>query len=169
MRPGCRWVAITVDPARLRSRNQLVLAVLTRHHAYMPVVYEWRGSFANAEVEALHGEGFDHDPVLKFEWQAQLDRHSLGWVCARQDRRLVGFVNVAWDGSSHAFILDTVVVRTRQHGGVGTELVAVAAREATAAGCEWLHVDFEDHLSRFYFDSCGFRPTNAGLLRLRGE
>jgi ribosomal protein S18 acetylase RimI-like enzyme len=95
--------------------------------------------------------------------------NSLGWVCARQDQQLVGFVNVACDGSGHAFILDTVVAHTHRHRGVGTELVAVAAREAKAAGCEWLHVDFEDHLRRFYFGSCGFRPTNAGLLRLNGE
>jgi hypothetical protein len=35
-----------------------------------------------------------------------------------------------------------------------------------AAGCEWLHVDFEDHLRAFYFDACGFVPTNAGLIEL---
>jgi hypothetical protein len=35
-----------------------------------------------------------------------------------------------------------------------------------AAGCEWLHVDFEDHLCPFHFGSCGFRPTNAGLIAL---
>jgi hypothetical protein len=38
-----------------------------------------------------------------------------------------------------------------------------AARQAKAAGCEWLHVDFEPHLDTFYFDACGFRPTDAGL------
>jgi hypothetical protein len=27
-------------------------------------------------------------------------------------------------------------------------------------------VDFEEHLRGFYFDSCGFRPTDAGLIRL---
>ena len=50
--------------------------------------------------------------------------------------------------------------------GVGTRLVEVAVREARAAGCEWLHVDFEDHLRGFYFDACGFIPTNAGLIEL---
>ena len=45
-------------------------------------------------------------------------------------------------------------------------LVEVAVREARAAGCEWLHIDFEDHLRGFYFDACGFRPTNAGLIEL---
>jgi hypothetical protein len=37
---------------------------------------------------------------------------------------------------------------------------------ARAAGCEWLHVDFDDHLRSFYFDACGFTPTNAGLIAL---
>ncbi|MDP9242624.1 MAG: hypothetical protein M3O84_05550 [Actinomycetota bacterium] len=34
------------------------------------------------------------------------------------------------------------------------------------AGCEWLHVDFDDHLRSFHFDACGFTPTNAGLIAL---
>jgi hypothetical protein len=42
----------------------------------------------------------------------------------------------------------------------------VAVERARAAGCEWLHVDFEDHLRGFYFDACGFTPTNAGLIEL---
>lgn len=37
---------------------------------------------------------------------------------------------------------------------------------ARVAGCEWLHVDFEPRLRRFYLDACGFRPTEAGLIRL---
>ena len=47
-----------------------------------------------------------------------------------------------------------------------TQLVAVATTEARAAGCEWLHVDFDDRLRPFYFDVCGFTPTNAGLIEL---
>ena len=86
--------------------------------------------------------------------------------CARDGEGLVGFVNVPWDGGVHAFILDTLVADRAQHHGVGTRLVAVAASEAKAAGCEWLHVDFEDHLRPFYFGSCGFTPTNAGLIAL---
>jgi len=43
------------------------------------------------------------------------------------------------------------------------------AERAKAAGCEWLHVDFEDHLRGFYFGSCGFKPTNAGLVHLKGD
>jgi hypothetical protein len=47
-------------------------------------------------------------------------------------------------------------------------LVSVAVREARAAGCDWLHVDFEDELKSFYFSACGFSPTNAGLIALKG-
>ncbi|MGH3156761.1 MAG: GNAT family N-acetyltransferase [Streptosporangiaceae bacterium] len=42
----------------------------------------------------------------------------MGWVCARESGRLVGFVNVAWDGGEHAFILDTVVSAAARRGGI---------------------------------------------------
>jgi GNAT superfamily N-acetyltransferase len=87
-------------------------------------------------------------------------------VCARDGEELVGFVNVAWDGVVHAFILDTMVTGGVRRLGVGTRLVEVAVERVRAAGCEWLHVDFEDHLRAFYFDACGFTPTNAGLIEL---
>lgn len=45
-------------------------------------------------------------------------------------------------------------------------MVAVAEAGARDVGCEWLHVDFEVHLRGFYFDACGFGPTNAGLIAL---
>jgi len=132
----------------------------------MTVNYLWRGEFTNAEVETLHAAGFDRPVNDANDWWTPLNRHSLGWVCARDDGRLVGFVNVAWDGGVHAFVLDTVVAATVGRRGVGTELVAVATDNARAAGCEWLHVDFEPHLRSFYFDACGFRPTDAGLIQL---
>lgn len=131
-----------------------------------PVIsYEWRGGFASEEVSALHAEGFGHQPVAE-DWRGQVERHSLGWVCARDGPRLVGFVNVVWDGACHAFILDTLVAGDAQRQGVGTSLVALAIRSAREAGCEWLHVDFEDHLRPFYLGSCGFRPAQAGLIAL---
>ena len=129
------------------------------------ITYEWRGAVTNAEVNALHAEAFDHQPGDD-DWRAQLERHSLGWVCARDGTQLAGFVNVAWDGAGHAFILDTIVAGRSRRRGVGTGLVAEAVRQARAAGCEWLHVDFEARLRPFYFASCGFRPTDAGLIAL---
>jgi GNAT superfamily N-acetyltransferase len=131
----------------------------------MEATYVWRGDFDNEEVNALHAEAFDH-PVLEDDWKAQVHEHSLGWVLARDGDELVGFVNVPWDGATHAFILDAMVSARAVRQGVGTQLIAVAVAEARAADCEWLHVDFEDHLRAFYFDACGFKPTNGGLITL---
>jgi len=130
------------------------------------ISYEWRGAFENAEINALHADGFDH-PAREDDWQSRVERHSLGWVCARDgDDGLVGFANVAWDGMSHAFVLDTLVATAMRRQGVGRELIAVAVTEARAAGCEWLHADFDVHLRAFYLEACGFAPTNAGLVAL---
>lgn len=157
-----------IPARRHRVATPLAPAVSRGHAVLMADLYEWRGTFVDAELEALHAEAFGHKPS-EFNWGAQLRRHSLGWVCARRAGHLVGFVNVAWDGSSHAFIVDTVVAAAHRHRGLGTELLAVAVRQAKAAGCVWLHVDFEDHLGPFYFGSCGFTPAHAGLIRLIDE
>lgn len=131
----------------------------------MTIIYTWRGDFDSTEVETLHADGFDRQPS-DHDWWAQVTGHSLGWVNARDGERLVGWVNVAWDGSGHAFVLDTVVAVDARRSGVGAGLIAEAVRQSGAAGCEWLHVDFEEHLRGFYFEACGFRPTDAGLIAL---
>ena len=131
----------------------------------MPITYQWRGEFDDAELEALHAEGFGHSP-MDFAWGAQLSRHSLGWGCARDDLGLVGFVNVAWDGGAHAFVLDTLTAARARRQGIGRQMIAVATDEARAAGCEWLHVDFGEELAPFYFGACGFSSTPAGVLAL---
>ncbi|MEN3357675.1 MAG: hypothetical protein V7637_1657 [Mycobacteriales bacterium] len=131
----------------------------------MPITYGWREPFTNIEVNTLHAEGFEHR-LLDDDWWGQVSRHSLGWVCARDGADLVGWVNVAWDGAIHAFLLDTLVASRARRHGIGAELVATATKHARAAGCEWLHVDFEDHLGTFYLDRCGFTPTPAGLIAL---
>ena len=132
----------------------------------MDISYAWRGDFDNAEVNALHAEGFGHR-LLADDWRGQVERHSLGWVCAREGDELIGFVNVPWDGGIHAFVLDTLVRPRARRRGIGTSMVALAIEEARAAGCEWLHVDFDDDLRTFYFDSCGFAATPAGLIDLQ--
>jgi len=128
------------------------------------IIYEWRGSFTSSEAGALHKEAFGGGGGA--DWRAQVERHSLGWVCARDGGDLAGFVNVAWDGGVHAFILDTMVAAGTRRRGIGTGLVAVAVREARRAGCEWLHVDFDEHLRPFYVSGCGFTPAPAGLIAL---
>ncbi len=126
--------------------------------------YTWRGTLTDEEMVDLVTS---HGGRASAGWWDRIRSHSLGWVCARNhDGLLVGFVNVAWDGGDHAFLLDTKTRPSHQRRGIGRELVRRAVLGARAAGCEWLHVDFDDDLAPFYFDACGFRPTNAGLIRL---
>jgi len=65
------------------------------------ITCEWRGAFTDAEVSALHAEGFGGQRGGG-DWLARVERLSLGWVCARDGAELAGFVNVAWDGACHA-------------------------------------------------------------------
>jgi GNAT superfamily N-acetyltransferase len=129
------------------------------------VEHAWRGAFDSAEVERLHAECFDRERD-EWDWAGQVERHSLGWVCARDHGALVGWVNVAWDGAGHAFVLDTIVTGTHRRQGIAAGLVHAAVAGARDAGCEWLHVDFEEHLTGLYVESCGFTPTPAGVIRL---
>lgn len=131
----------------------------------MDVRFAWRGELTDGELVALTES---HGGRSEDGWWDRIRPHSLGWATARTDAgELVGFANVAWDGSDHAFLLDPKVRPDYQRRGIGTELVRIAARHAEGAGCEWLHVDFEDDLGPFYLDACGFAPTQAGLVHLR--
>ena len=129
------------------------------------ITFAWRGEVTDDELVALTRS---HGGTAVSGWWDTIRPHSLGWVSARTaDGRLVGFVNVAWDGGDHAFLLDTKTDPSLQRTGIGTEVVRLAAAHATEAGCEWLHVDYEPHLATFYEQACGFRPTAAGLIHLR--
>ena len=130
------------------------------------IITEWRGAFDNAELNVLHAECFEHR-LFADDWWAQVNRYSLGWVCLRRWERLIGFVNVAWDGGVHAFVLDTMVTPDHQRQGLARTLIEEAVVRSRATGCEWLHVDFDPHLRPFYFDACGFTPTDAGLIALK--
>ena len=114
----------------------------------------------------LHRLAFGSSATAVQPWAHRLERHSLTWIGAFVGRTLVGFVQVCWDGGSHAFVLDTVVHPDHQRRGIGRNLVLTGAAEARRAGCQWLHVDYETHWESFYRDSCGFRPPDAGLLDL---
>ena len=130
----------------------------------MDVQFTWRGELADDELVGLTES---HGGRSEAGWWDRIRPHSLGWVTARAgDGLLVGFVNVAWDGGDHAFLLDPKVRPSHQRHGLGTELVRIAARHVKDAGCEWLHVDFEEDLAPFYLEGCGFAPTPAGLLHL---
>lgn len=132
------------------------------------VQYRWRNEFTNLEANRLHADAFDHRVYDESEWDwvGLCNEHSLGWVAARIDARLVGFVNVLWDGLVHAWIQDLMVASDARRSRIGVQLVHTARDGAKAAGCEWLHVDFEDDLRPFYLDAAGFAPTNGGLIDL---
>jgi len=132
----------------------------------MPVDITWRGPFDNAEVNALHAEAFEHRPADD-DWEGLTQRHSLGWAIARQGGALVGFINVLWDGACHAFIEDLMVGQAVRRQGIGMRLVAAAREGAREAGCDWLHVDFDEANRAFYIVACGFSPTGSGLIALR--
>jgi ribosomal protein S18 acetylase RimI-like enzyme len=127
------------------------------------IEYRIRPKIADAELNELFASAWQNH--VEREFGPVLER-SLTFVCAFAGTRLVGFVNVAWDGGLHGFVLDTTVRREYQHRGIGTALVRHAAAVAAERGLEWLHVDYEARLESFY-RGCGFRKTEAGLLRLR--
>jgi len=137
------------------------------------VTLTWRGAFTSSEVNRLHAEAFETRVFsdAEWDWWGVANSHSLGWVVARTSRgsgdgALVGFVNVISDGAVHAWIQDVMVAASARGQSIGTRLVRAAADAARAAGCEWLHVDFENDLQPFYFGACGFKPTNGGLISL---
>ncbi|OLP59130.1 GNAT family N-acetyltransferase [Xaviernesmea oryzae] len=113
----------------------------------------------NALWQAAWGDDKPHD-------FARILSRSLLHVGAYADKRLIGFVNVATDGGKHAFLLDTCVHPAMQRQGIATAMVKAAIQGSAERGAEWIHVDFEPRLERFY-RSCGFAPTAAGLMRLR--
>src|SRR5262245_57670526 len=88
---------------------------------------------------------------------APILQRSLTYFGAFQGTQLIGFVNVAWDGGSHAFLLDPTVLPACRRRGIGLALIAEAVNAATAGGAEWLHVDYESALDHFY-RRAGFRP-----------
>lgn len=126
------------------------------------VLYSVSPTLCSNEVNDLFAAAWDHHERRDF---GPLLQRSLVYICAYRGPSLVGFVNVAWDGGAHAFLLDTTVRPDLRRRGIGRRMVLLAADEARERGAHWLHVDFEPHLRPFY-SRCGFRPTEAGLLRL---
>ena len=145
---------------------------MTDAHAHTPqpqtVVYRVSPPLTNDALNALFVVSWPDHQWRDF--QSPL-RHSLAYVCAyltpsrHDDIVLIGFVNLAWDGGIHAFLLDTTVHPGWRRQGIGTELVRRAAEVARGRGIEWLHVDYESHLQDFYA-GCGFQDTAAGLMNL---
>ena len=62
-----------------------------------------------------------------------------------------------------------MVARSHRGKGIATQLVAIAREHAAEAGCEWLHVDFDDELQAVLLRSLRLhadqrRPDRAAAL-----
>jgi GNAT superfamily N-acetyltransferase len=127
------------------------------------VVYRTSPAVNNDTLNSLFSAAWpDH---AETDFMPVLNR-SLAYICAYQGERLIGFVNLAWDGGIHAFLLDTTVHPDLRRQGTGRKLVEHAIIAAKERGIEWISVDFEPHLRDFYY-GCGFRPTDAGVINLK--
>jgi GNAT superfamily N-acetyltransferase len=126
------------------------------------IQYHMQPAVSNADLNALFAVAWpthawrDFQPILK---------HSLAYVCGYANTRLIGFVNLAWDGGIHAFLLDTTVHPDVRRRGIGRQLVLHTITVARERGMAWLHVDYAPHLEDFY-RACGFQPTLAGVIAL---
>ena len=129
----------------------------------MTITYAVSPPVTNEALNALFAASWDNHIPTDF---TPILSRSLLYVCAYDGGELVGYVNVAWDGGIHAFLLDTTVHPGWWRGGIGGELVRRAAEAAQGRGMVWLHVDYEPHLEGFYRE-CGFSPSAAGLMRLQ--
>lgn len=118
---------------------------------------------SNDEMNDLWAWAWDDFDIRDF---TGILARSLAHVGAYDGERLIGFVNVAWDGGLHAFLLDTSVHPKFRKQGIATDLVKQAEMLARERGAHWLHVDFEAHLTGFY-RACGFQLTGAGLIKLQ--
>ncbi len=127
------------------------------------IEYQLSPVVANVELNALFAAAWPGHTTSDFQ---PILRRSLAYVCAYRGQDLLGFVNLAWDGGIHAFLLDTTVHPSVQRVGIGRSLVNRAVAAAREHGIEWIHVDYEPRLREFY-RQCGFVHTEAGLIQLK--
>lgn len=130
----------------------------------MPTRFKVNPPVTNAALNALFAQAWPQHIPANFK---KLLRHSLFYVCAIHCGKLVGFVKLVSDGGVHGFVLDPTVAPAVQRRGVGRAMIDAVKQEASKRDIEWLHVDYEPRLARFYA-ACGFASTKAGVLRLTG-
>ena len=128
----------------------------------MNITYLINPTLKNTALNELFSSAWGKPSNVDF--QAELEA-AMCYVCAFDDTKLIGFVKLIGDAGVHAFLLDPSVHKDYKRRGIGQELVARAVAVAKERGCEWVHVDFEDHLEPFY-QKCSFKPTKAGLIRV---
>ena len=129
------------------------------------VQYKISEPVSDLDLNELFAASWTNHHVVEFQ---TVLRSSMAYVCAYQGEKLIGYINAAWDGRTHAFILDTTVHPDHRRGGIGKALVVHALEQARIRGVAWVHVDYESHLREFYAQ-CGFRPSEAGVLNVHSE
>lgn len=79
---------------------------------------------ANDDLNSLFAStwGYSSLQPRRYDFQPMLER-SMAYACAHSSGRLVGFVNLAWDGGVHTFISAAVVHPDFQKRGIGSQLV----------------------------------------------
>ena len=116
----------------------------------------------NDQLNALFADSWpDHDDR---DYRPILER-SLSYLATFSGNELVGFLNIAWDGGAHGFVLDVTVARKYRRKGVALAMLRETVEIAREAELEWLHVDFEPYLEGLY-RRAGYRPTEVGLLHI---
>lgn len=126
------------------------------------ITYHVNPTITNNDLNALFAVSWPHHVWIDFH---PILERSLAYICSHASTQLIGFVNLAWDGGIHAFLLDTTVHPAWRRHGIGHQLVVRAVTVAREHPIQWLHVDYATHLDEFY-RKCGFRPTLAGLIQL---
>ena len=85
--------------------------------------------------------------------------HSLCHICAYDGGLFVGYVNAAWDGGVHVFLLDPTVHPGHRHRGIGTALlrqtqIFAAERNQRVS----IHVETFNP-ARHLYERLGFKPV----------
>ena len=131
---------------------------MTGQEKSVKVEYLINPAVTNTVLNALFTQSWDNHEEKDFTLPHQ---HSLAYI----EKEVVGYVNIAWDGNIHGFVLNPTVHPKWRRKGIGTGLLQKTAQVARESGIHWLHVDYEPHLKGFYH-KFGFRHTEAGLLSL---
>lgn len=95
-------------------------------------LYRISPSVTNEAVNMLFAAAWP-DYILK-DFEPILSR-SLAYICAFQGDWLVGFVNLAWDGGIHAFLLDTTVHPDVRRRGIGQQRRYLLLNSVAWNGC----------------------------------
>lgn len=140
-----------------RSRSTVPAVGPIRYAVREPVELATLQSLFRVSWESGEKQGYDR--VLE---------RSFTWLTAHDGDDLVGFVNVAWDGGVHLFLLDTTVAPSHRGRGLGLELVRRTVAACRGQG-EWLHVDSDQDLMEHLYSPAGFYPVHAGTAALATE